>query len=137
MLKGSIQPAGQYFYNIEVSYFIGVDATDNYPQMALAGDRNIFGNGPTGSTTIPATFPNSGYGNGPNSSAAMGTNFVGAVAAPCWTDKMHQKNGNVLIADGSVQQLSSSKLRDQFRTSGDSGSGPANIGGNINVLMFP
>jgi len=50
---------------------------------------------------------------------------------------MHQKNGNVLIADGSVQQLSSSKLRDQFRTSGDSGSGPANLGGNLNVLMFP
>jgi prepilin-type N-terminal cleavage/methylation domain-containing protein len=136
-LNNASTVAGQYFNNKEVGYFIGVDASDNYPQMALAGDRNIYGCGPAGQTTLPATYPGNGYGQNENASVAMGTNFPGNCVAPCWTDKMHQKNGNVLISDGSVQQLSSSKLRDQFRTSGDSGSGPAQSGTGPNVLMFP
>jgi len=94
-----------FFNNFKISYFIGVDASDAYPQMMLAGDRNIYGNAP-GVTVLPATYPNSGYGNGPNTAIALGTNFQGNVVTPCWTDNMHQKNGNVLITDGSVQQLS-------------------------------
>jgi len=129
--------ASQYFNNWEVSYFVGVDSSDNNPQMSLCGDRNIFGCGPSGTATLPPTFPNNGYGNGINQSVAMGTNYVANAAAPCWTDKMHQKNGNVLIADGSVQQLSSSKLRDQFRNSGDTSTAPGNAGQGPNVLMFP
>jgi prepilin-type N-terminal cleavage/methylation domain-containing protein/prepilin-type processing-associated H-X9-DG protein len=128
---------GQYFNNWEVSYFLGIDASDNNPQMALAGDRNIYGTGP-GLTTLPATFPNNGYGALSPSSAAMGTNFAANVVTPCWTDKMHQKNGNVLLADGSVQQLSSSKLRDQFRNSGDTTTlTPASATVVGNCLAFP
>ena len=107
-----------YFNNFKISYFIGVDASDAYPQMLLAGDRNIYGSAP-GVTTLPASFPNQGYGNGPNTAASLGTNFQANVVTPCWTDNMHQKNGNALITDGSVQQLSSAKLRDQLRNSGD------------------
>jgi prepilin-type N-terminal cleavage/methylation domain-containing protein len=106
------------FNNFKISYFIGVDASDAYPQMMLAGDRNIYGNAP-GLTTLPATFPNQGYGNGPNTAASLGTNFGANVVTPCWTANMHQQNGNALITDGSVQQLSSAKLRDQLRNSGD------------------
>jgi len=135
-------PAAQYFSNGKVSYFIGVDVQDTYPQMLLCGDRNIYGQGPTGATTLPASYPNNGYGDSPggqpgSGSYALGTNFPANAVAPCWTDKMHQKNGNVLLGDGSVQQLSSSKLRDQLRTSGDSGSGPGQVGSGPNVLMFP
>src|SRR5215471_4314910 len=118
-----------YFCNNKMSYFIGVDANDNFPQMFLAGDRNIYGNSTV--TTIPTTFPNNGYGNS-MSSYAMGTNFPGTPTAPCWTDKMHQKNGNVLICDGSVQQWSSSKLRDGMRVSGDTTTAPAAGGGSGN-----
>jgi prepilin-type N-terminal cleavage/methylation domain-containing protein len=127
-----------YFCNNKISYFIGVDTTDNYPQMFLAGDRNIYGFAP-GQATLPATFGNNGYGNNACTPYAMGTNFPGTVVAPCWTDKMHQKNGNVLICDGSVQQWSSSKLRDGLRVSGDTTTAPAVGGGsgNPNVLMFP
>jgi len=129
-----------YFCNAKISYFYGVDANDNFPQMLLSGDRNIYGYGP-GSTTLPAAgfggF-NNGYG---NSMAAygLGTNFVANALTPCWTDKMHQKNGNILIADGSVQQLSSSKLRDQLRTTGDQTTAGAAGGGSgqPNVIMFP
>jgi prepilin-type processing-associated H-X9-DG protein len=69
----------------------------------------------------------------------MGTNFAANVVTPCWTDsKMHQKNGNVLLADGSVQQLSSPKLREQLRNSGDTTTASADQGNNLaNRLMFP
>ena len=135
---GNASPsAGQWFNNYEVSYFLGMDASDNYPQMALAGDRNIYGQGP-GVTTLPTTIPNNGYGALSPSSVAMGTNFAANVVTPTWTDKMHQKNGNVLLADGSVQQLSSSKLRDQFRNSGDTTTlAPANATTVGNCLAFP
>ena len=84
------------------------------------------------------TYPNNGYGNGPNISVAEGTNFVANAQAPCWTDKMHQKNGNALLADGSVQQLSSAKLRDQARNSGDTTSlTPATATNPGNCLAFP
>ena len=125
-----------YFCNNKMSYFVGIDANDNFPQMFLAGDRNIYGQGPNGSATLPATFPNNGYGNN-MASYAMGTNFVNNAVAPCWTDKMHQKNGNVLICDGSVQQWSSSKLRDGLRVTGDQTTAPANNGSGPNVLVFP
>ena len=124
---------GQYFNNLEVSYFIGVDANDTYPQMLLAGDRNIWGDG---ANTAPnwTTVGNNGFGNGPNVSKAMGTNFP-ATATMGWTDKMHQQNGNVLLADGSVQQLSRSKFREQCKNSGDTTTTQPTPG--YNCLMFP
>ena len=123
------------FNNFKISYFLGVDCRDDYPQMLLSGDRNIYGYGPNGATVLPATFPMGGYGNGPQTAASLGTNFTGQAVAPCWTANMHQANGNVLIADGSVQQLSSSKLRDQLRNSGDPT--PATPAPGVNTLMFP
>ena len=129
--------APQFFNNFKISYFLGVDASDNFPQMLLAGDRNIYGYGP-GSVTLPVTLPNP-YGNPLCSTIGMGTNFVNGAQTPMWTDaKMHQKNGNALLADGSVQQLSSPKLREQLRNSGDQTIAGADQGGNLpNRLMFP
>jgi len=99
--------------------------------MMLAGDRNIYGS--SALTTMPATVPNGGFGNGPAQTLSMGTNFNGNVTAPAFTDKQHQKNGNILIVDGSVQQLSSSKFRDQCRVTGD----PNTVTPGPNTLMFP
>lgn len=124
--------ANAYFNNWSVSYFLGKDASDNQPQMMLLGDRNIYGSATL--TVYPASgiVPNNGYGNGPNQALPMGTNFNAmATTAPAWTSKMHQQNGNVALADGSVQQLSSFHLRDQLMNSGDTSSpGP-------NELLFP
>jgi prepilin-type N-terminal cleavage/methylation domain-containing protein/prepilin-type processing-associated H-X9-DG protein len=126
-----------YFNNFEMSYFLGIDASDNNPQMMLAGDRNIYSVNPAAST-LPPTFPNNGYGALANTAVALGTNFPANVVTPTWTDKMHQKNGNVLLADGSVQQLSSSKLRDQARNSGDTTTlTPASASNPGNCLAFP
>jgi prepilin-type N-terminal cleavage/methylation domain-containing protein/prepilin-type processing-associated H-X9-DG protein len=121
------------FNNWEVSYFIGVDANDTYPQMLLAGDRNIWGDG-ANQTPSWSAVGNNGFGNGPNIAKAMGTN-IQAAATFGWTDKMHQQNGNVLLADGSVQQLSRSKFREQCKNSGDTTTTAPAPGQNC--LLFP
>ena len=126
-----------YFNNFHISYCVGVDASDQYPQMILAADRNIYGASP-GAVTPPPNYPCAGYGNGPQTAMSLGTNFAGNVNTPTWTDNMHQKNGNALITDGSVQQLSSSKLRDQLRNSGDPTPANSQPGpGGANCLLFP
>jgi prepilin-type N-terminal cleavage/methylation domain-containing protein len=124
-------PTTATFNNFNVSYALGRDAQDTNPQMVLTCDRNIYGS--YNQTTYPATgvTQNSGYGNGPGVALAMGTNFTAASTAPAWTEKMHQENGNVGLADGSVQELSTPRLMDQFRNSGDTAT-PA-----PNVLLFP
>jgi len=122
--------------NVAVSYFIGRDAQETNPQMLLSGDRNIYGR------TTTATS-NNGYGNSPSTSTttsagaivALGTNIP--VATPLivgWTDKMHQKAGNVALGDGSTQQYSTPKLAEGLRQTGDTTS----VGGIIgNVILFP
>ena len=122
--------AGPYFNNWNISYFLGRDATENYPQMLLMGDRNIYGGGNL--TALPANVPNNGYGNGPNQAVAMGTNFLANSTAPAWTpSRIHQGMGNVALTDGSVQQLSSYNLRNQLMNTGDTSiPGP-------NELLFP
>jgi prepilin-type N-terminal cleavage/methylation domain-containing protein/prepilin-type processing-associated H-X9-DG protein len=129
--------APAYFNNFKISYFLGVDADDNFPQMLLAGDRNVFGYAP-GIAALPSPLPNP-YGNPENATVGMGTNFVNNVVTPCWTAaQIHQNNGNVLLADGSVQQLSSPNLRTQLRNSGDQSSNQSDQGnGQPNRLMFP
>ena len=62
----------------------------------------------------------------------MGTNFTDADLSPCWTKTMHRSQGNVLLADGSVQQFSSRRLREQLRGTGDT-----NASANANFLLFP
>ncbi len=127
---GTADTQPQVFNNFKVSYALGRDCTDNNPQMVLTADRNIYGSSTV--RTYPATVTdNAGYGNRAGSVVAMGTNFVNTDTAPAFTDKLHQKQGNVGLSDGSVQQLTSTRLRDQFRNSGDTTTPIPN------VLMFP
>lgn len=125
-----------YTNDMNTSYFVGVDSQDTFPQMFLAGDRNIGnGNPPTalysGTPTTAGKF-------------ALGTNFT-ANAGPGYTDQMHQKMGNVGLADGSVQGFSRSKLQEGLKNSGDTGktalsytAAPGSTApGGINRLQFP
>jgi prepilin-type processing-associated H-X9-DG protein len=71
-----------------VSYFVGLDAEDTTPQMFLAGDRNL-------TNGLAAT----------NHVLFLATNLpVG------WTHELHSGQGNIGLADGSVQQFTSSRL---------------------------
>ena len=124
--------------DFNTSYFVGVDSQDTFPQMFLAGDRNI-GNSVNGATplTIYSGTPTT------DGSWSVGTNFV-VNSGPAYTDQMHQKQGNVGLADGSVQGFSKSKLQEGLKNTGDAGTtagayaavtggGPA----GVNRIQFP
>src|SRR5262249_20638373 len=115
------------------SYFLGVDAQDTNPQMLLAGDHNM-GNGNPPTALYQPKF------------VSLGTNFTSATSANLagWMDNMHQKQGNIALADGSVQQVSKAKLQEAARNTNDPGQTPgvfAAQGGALpagsNRLQFP
>lgn len=82
--------------NGNVGYFVGIDAEDIAPSRFLSGDRNILG----------------GMEIGTNLLAFSSTNGVG------WGPGFHKGQGNVGLADGSVQGFSSSALRTGFMNTG-------------------
>jgi prepilin-type N-terminal cleavage/methylation domain-containing protein/prepilin-type processing-associated H-X9-DG protein len=146
--------SSSYFNNLYVSYFLGIGGNEETPQMCLSGDRNIYGGNeniatgtvtggnalPAGSTGAPNnlygdSFPATGSQTGVSSGSAycFGTNFGNNITYPGWTpSKMHQGQGNVLLCDGSVQQVSSSRLRSLFTVTGDMNTAPG-----PNCLLFP
>jgi len=117
--------AAQAFTNqysgANVSYWVGVGANDVYPQSIAGGDRHL-GRQPqsstygfsgtsaanaTGSDVILAA--NSGAANG---SIAFNSSGVGGTGTAAWSAKLHSAGnvagaGNILLGDGSGQQVSS------------------------------
>ena len=103
-----------------VSYFVGLDADETKPQQFLSGDRNIVG--PT-STPVRTDLTKSAV-------TAMGTNHVSSGTTQTgayYTNTMHNLQGNVAMGDGSVQQFSSSRLKEGLKNTDDS----------VNRLSFP
>src|ERR1041385_3417250 len=88
--RTSARSFGPTLSNSNVSYFVGVDADDTNPQMFLAGDRNL-----TNRLGLRSGL------------VAWGTNEIVG-----WTHQMHQLQGNVALADGSVQGFSTARLRE-------------------------
>lgn len=82
--------------NSNLSYFVGVDADDTNPQMFLAGGRNITNRLGLQSGLVVWTT----------------NELVG------WTHQLHNRQGNVALADGSVQGFSNSRLREALRNTG-------------------
>jgi len=87
--------------NTNVSYLIGVDADDTRPAMLLTGDANIGLNG------LPAK---SGL-----HSFATNSDVRWEVS---WHNPRHGKQGNIGLADGSVQQVNTPELRKALVVSG-------------------
>lgn len=69
--------------NSNVSYFVGIDADDLHQGAFLAGDRNILGGKRIGTNLLELTS----------------TNGAG------WDRDLHNGQGNVAMADGSVQGI--------------------------------
>lgn len=80
-----------------LSYLVGVDATELTPQMILTADRNITINGLQVSRGL-ATL--------------IGTNQLG------WSSSMHKQQGNVGWADGSASQVNNASMQRQLQGSG-------------------
>ncbi|NOS69328.1 MAG: prepilin-type N-terminal cleavage/methylation domain-containing protein [Verrucomicrobia bacterium] len=114
-----------------VSYFVGVDASETSPQMFLTGDHNL------GTGANQATKTTSGI--------SAGTNSTWVATAIGWQDNNHSKQGNVGLADGSVQGFSTSALRTALNNSGDFGktagaffpTAAGSVGAGVNRLQFP
>lgn len=78
-----------FLRNSNLSYFVGLDANETNPQLILAGDRNV-----TNGTSVK------------NGVLDLTTNTPAG-----WTAEMHNGVGNLTLADGSVQQVSTLGLR--------------------------
>jgi hypothetical protein len=76
-------------HNTNLSYLVGLDAHEGDPAQILSGDRNITGGTWSGGFLRTLT---------PRTEAG-------------WTAELHQFNGNMGLADGSVQQFSTNELR--------------------------
>jgi len=103
-----------YTNDLNCRYFVGVDASETYPRMLLTGDHNLGGNR-NPPTTMYLTAPSTG-----TPFVYLGTNFT-VNQGPAFLDTMHSKEGNVCLADGSVEFFSRSGLQDALRHSGDRG----------------
>ncbi len=113
-----------------VSYFVGVDATELRPDMMLSGDHNL-GTGVNQTTKTPQF-------------SSAGTNSVWPATAIGWQDNGHSKQGNVCFADGSVQNLTTDQFRAALNKTGDAGRSPGvfslapgSTGSGVNRLQFP
>ena len=94
------------FSDSNLSYFVAADATDANPQMFLSGDDNLLLKGAKmarGLVTLRTNLP------------------------LAWSAARHVNQGNIALADGSVQQLSNVRLWEAF----------TNTGVNTNRLLFP
>ena len=79
-----------------ISYFVNLDAVCTNPFAFLSGDRNLT-NGTLPSSRILELKTNSAVG---------------------WTAEIHNQQGNVGLADGSVQACSRTRLREALKESG-------------------
>jgi len=112
------------FNNGTVSYFDGPGANDVYPQSLAGGDKNMGGY----AGNVPD--PNYGYA-GPSATTLTGSDvlisttlYTGSITSGAtsqtgvtyWSLKLHSAGnvagaGNILLGDGSAQQVSSGALR--------------------------
>ncbi len=81
---------GPGFSNTNLSYFINPDVLEVCPQIFLSGDRNLT-NGLPVQEGILLLVPDEPIG---------------------WTSELHNRQGNVALADGSVQGFSNSRLHE-------------------------
>ncbi len=97
-----------YAANKGVSYFLGLTASEENPQTILGGDRNI-------TNTTPAMYGAVATGTQTAYIKITQAQAVDPKSAIGYDSKIHQQAGNTLLGDGSVQQTTSGRIRDQIR----------------------
>ena len=111
---GTVASTVPYTNDMNISYFIGVDAIETMPQMFLTGDHNLGGNANPPTTAYLAAISTG------TPKVSLGTNFTSTSVGPAFMDNKHSKQGNIGLADGSVQGWSRSSLQSGLKNSGDS-----------------
>jgi prepilin-type N-terminal cleavage/methylation domain-containing protein/prepilin-type processing-associated H-X9-DG protein len=114
---GAKAPAGGV---TKISYFVNGDAQEVNPQDVMIGDFNI-GNANTANNGASSTTFNAGATQ--NASVQLAAVAWGNAAnAWAWSaNDLHQKSGNIGMADGSVQSCSISGLHTYLNNSTNSG----------------
>jgi hypothetical protein len=85
------------FGNTNISYFVGLDADESYPQRFLSGDDNFARGG------VPVK----------SGRVDLSTNVLVS-----WTEARHHYVGNLCFADGSAQQLTTNGLQQALQQTG-------------------
>jgi prepilin-type N-terminal cleavage/methylation domain-containing protein len=141
----SQQATSGSFNNAWLSYWVGVGANDTYPQSLLGGDRNMGMVG--GSVASPGSSQDPNYGfsgqasttstvgyevimvtNGSTAYVANTDNSVPSSGVVGWSAKLHSAGnlagaGNILLGDGSAQQVTSGNFRQNWlKNAEDAGS---------------
>jgi prepilin-type N-terminal cleavage/methylation domain-containing protein len=127
------QPVTGNFNNTNCSYWVGLGANDTYPQALLGGDRNMGCVG--GTAQAPGSSQDQNYGWSPPIGNSLGCNLilntngtmslqasqssVPASGAVGWSAKLHSAGnvagaGNILLGDGSAQQVTSGNFRQNW-----------------------
>ena len=96
--------------NKYLSFFVGLDAQETSPQAFLAGDRNL-------------VLTNSATPARPTAEISKVTKVkvpvdVNTMQTGWSKSDLHQDQGDICMGDGSVQQFSSSRLKQGFKDSG-------------------
>ncbi len=99
-----------FYRNQNISYFVGFEADETLPQSLLSGDRNI--------TNSDRTDISRGAVMRFRMRARTGEPPPLPTPEPGYDKNIHDTTGNAVLGDGSVQSLSSSKLRTQMRDTG-------------------
>lgn len=96
--------------NNALSYFLALDAKEARPAMLLAGDRNL-------------ARDSDKMDSEPGRNYLTGEQRLGSTAEETkhlrWNNDIHQRGGNIAFMDGSVQQLTSGKLRESVMNTSD------------------
>jgi prepilin-type N-terminal cleavage/methylation domain-containing protein len=126
------------FNNANLSYWVGLGANDTYPQALLGGDRNLGAVG--GTSANPGASQDQNYGfsgpvgtpgippQAPGADCILSTNGTVIYSFPApmgespttgavgWSAKLHSSGnsagaGNIMLGDGSAQQVTSGNFR--------------------------
>ncbi len=96
--------------NNALSYFLALDAKEARPTIMLVGDRNL-----ARDSDKTDSEPGRNY--------LTGEQRLGSTDADVkhlrWNNDIHDRGGNIAFMDGSVQQLTSPKLREALARTGD------------------
>lgn len=145
----SLNLTGSGFGNNTVSYWVGAGANDIYPQSLLGGDRNLSESTANGNANYIAY----GY-SGTSASVSSGADVVltynlalaNSSTSYGWSQKLHTAGssvgaGDILLGDGSVQNMSSSRFRTDYlpMAAPDAGNalGTTTLATNQFRLIFP
>src|SRR5712692_7459411 len=105
LLGGTSPDSFTILTNRALSFFVGTEASDDRPNMHIAGDRNILGIenqkcDTAGITGVTWLLP-------PPDVTAH------------WDSSIHNNTGNMALVDGSVQQVSTRRLGSHLAATGD------------------